>query len=544
MSAVHFTTFPSTMHTFSPLPQTLVFVLALACCLPLQAQDFYGKGVQEVRIELPYPNWDKKLDSLKSANPEARLLGSATINGVRFDSVGVRYKGNSSYFRSRKETFKKLPINVKLDYKIKTQKLKDGQSTVKLSNAFLDPSFIRDPLAYQLIRSYMPAPLCNFTKVYINNLFYGVYVNTESIDGNFLQKHFQTTTGFLVKCDPDNWKRVRSQSGCPKGENASLAYLNDSPGCYDAFYEVDDAASWKPLLNIIRVLNKTPDQVESVLDIDQTLWMHALNNVIVNLDSYTGSLSHNYYLWIDTTGVGHPLIWDLNMAFGGWRRNFSFEQMKDDELIQFSPLAEFDNPKRPLISKLLRTPLYRKLYLAHMRTIVKEYLENGEWLKEGQAMMKEIDPLVKKDSLKLYSYEDFQQSMDKTMVSGPDNVIGIRQLMDKRTQFLLKHPAFAKKPPVISMVKHIADGDQLLVTAKLENGQNGWLFYRTQRMFAFTRVAMHDDGQDGDAAAADGIFSARLPKERITQYYVVGENADAAASYPERASYEFIKIEN
>lgn len=522
-----------------------LFLLPLFICRQtLLAQDFYGKEIQEVRIELSYPNWDKKLDSLKNANPEARLPGTAWINGVRFDSVGVRYKGNSSYFRSRKETFRKLPMNIKLDYKIKTQKLKNGHTTIKLSNAFLDPSFIRDPLAYAIIRNYMPAPLCNFTKVFLNNKFRGVYINTESIDEEFLQKHFETTSGFLVKCDPDNWKRVRSQSGCPKGENASLVYLNDSPGCYDAFYEVEDPASWKPLLRLIKVLNRAPEDIEKVLNVDQTLWMHALNNAIVNLDSYTGSLSHNYYLWFDSTGVAHPLIWDLNMAFGGWRRNFSFEQMKDEELVQYSPMAEFDNPKRPLISKLLRTPLYRKLYVAHYKTIVKDYLENGKWLTEAQAMLKEIDPWVKKDSLKLYTYEDFQQSIDKTMVSGPDRVIGLRELMEKRAQWLSKHAVFSKTPPAISEVKHSASGENTLITAKLDKADNGWLFYRKEKMFAFSRTAMNDKGENGDAKAGDGIFSALIPSEKVKHYYVAAENAEAAATWPERASHEFLKIQS
>ncbi|MFZ4477290.1 MAG: CotH kinase family protein, partial [Saprospiraceae bacterium] len=232
---------------------------ALLFILPtlLPAQDFYGTSIQEVKVDLPYKNWDVKLDSIKKINPEARLTGSAMVNGARFDSVGIRYKGNSSYFRTRNDTYKKLPVNIRLDYKIKSQKIKDTYSTIKLSNAFLDPSFIRDPLAYEVIRKYMPAPQCNFAKLYLNNKYYGLYINTESIDAAFIKKHFDTNAGFLVKCDPDNWKRVRSQSGCPKGENASLTYLNDNTGCYDAFYEVDNPAAWKPLLNLIKVLNKT-----------------------------------------------------------------------------------------------------------------------------------------------------------------------------------------------------------------------------------------------------------------------------------------------
>lgn len=518
-------------------------MIALANIADIQSQDFYGPGVHEVRVEIPHKNWDFKLDSMKKANGEARLTGTAWVNGMRFDSIGIRYKGNSSYFRTRNETYKKLPFNVKIDYKIKSQKMPGGHKSVKLSNAFLDPSFVRDPLAYEVFRKYMPAPMCNFTRMYVNNKFYGLYINTESIDENFLEKHFGTSTGYLIKCDPDNWKRVRSQSGCPKGENASLVYLNDNFGCYDAFYEVDDPGAWKYLLQLIKTLNKTPEKIETVLDVDQTLWMLAINNAIVNLDSYNGSLSHNYYLWTDTTGVCHPLIWDLNMAFGGWRRNFSFEEMKDEEIIQYSPLAEFDNNKRPLISKLLKNPLFRKIYLAHLRTITNDFLKSGKLLTRAQEMMREIDAWVKLDSLKLYSYADFQNSMDKTMKSGPDNVIGLRQLMDKRAQWLAKHPLLNKAQPVIADVKHLIEGAQVKITAKLSGATKGWLMYRRDKMFAFTRTAMFDDGTNGDAAAADGIFTAIVDAAAAKHYYIVAEGAEGAATLPERASFEFFKVE-
>jgi CotH kinase protein len=522
-------------------PSSLI-VLLFSCVSSIYAQDFYGSGIQEIRIDLPYRNWDVKLDSLKKANPDARLLGSISVNGVKFDSVGVRYKGNSSYFRSRNETSKKLPINVKLDFKNKSNKLKNSYTTIKLSNAFLDPAFIRDPLSYELIRNYMPAPMCNFSKVFLNNKLYGLYINTESIDLNFIQKHYGTTAGHLVKCDPDNWQRVRSQSGCPKGENASLAYLNDSPGCYDAFYEVDDPAAWKDLLMLIKILNKTPDKIETVLNVDQTLWMLALNNAMVNLDSYNGSLSHNYYLWFDSSHVAHPLIWDLNMSFGGWRRNFSFVEMKDDELIQYQPLAEIDNVKRPLISKLLKNPLYRKIYIAHLSTIVNDFLANGALMTRAQAMMKEIDPAVKQDTLKLYTYADFQQAMDKTMHDGPDNVIGLRQLMDKRTQYLQKHPLLNKVRPVIADAKHQVKGESLVFTAKLSNAKAGYVCYRNSKALAFKRLTMSDDGANGDATANDGIYTATLKATDATQYYYAVESEEAALTLPERASFEFFEV--
>ena len=107
-------------------------ILLFTCFSSIYAQDLYGSGIQEIRIDLPYRNWDVKLDSLKKANPDARLLGSISVNGVKFDSVGVRYKGNSSYFRSRNETSKKLPINVKLDFKNKSRN--NCKPTIKKKN--------------------------------------------------------------------------------------------------------------------------------------------------------------------------------------------------------------------------------------------------------------------------------------------------------------------------------------------------------------------------------------------------------------------------
>jgi spore coat protein CotH len=100
------------------------FLLFLLLSFGLRAQDFYGTGVQEVKIGLPYQRWDQQLDSLKKANPDARAHGLVWVNGLKLDSVGVRYKGNSSYFKTRKDTYKKLPLNIKLDYKKRNQQLK------------------------------------------------------------------------------------------------------------------------------------------------------------------------------------------------------------------------------------------------------------------------------------------------------------------------------------------------------------------------------------------------------------------------------------
>lgn len=507
---------------------TLLFFLY---AVSLFSQSFYRAGIQEIRLEIPAKDWDTQLDMLKNNDPDARMAATAFVNGVRFDSVGVRYKGNSSYFRTRKETYKKLPFNIKLNHRIKSQYLEGTYTNLKLSNGFLDPSFVRDPLAYEVVRQYMPAPECNFTRLYINGAFWGLYINAESIDGKFLKKHFKSNDGCLVKCDPDDWKKTRSADGCAKGANASLVYLGDNPACYFAFYEVDEEYGWPLLMRLIKTLNQKPEEIESVLDVDQTLWMLALNNVLVNLDSYNGSLSHNYYVCFDSTGVAHPLIWDLNLAFGGWRRDQNFRKMSDEELIRFHPLADISNPQRPLISQLLKNPLYRKIYLAHYRTIVREQLETGVILQRAEVLQREIDPWVQKDSLKLYPYEAFKSSMTNTWTAGPDQVIGIRQLMEPRTKWLKSLDVLQATGPVIGEPTLVAVDSSVTVRVTVGEARSVWLCYRSAPAFSFKRLQMN--AEDG------ALYTATLPAGSIRHYYLLAEGADAATTLPEKASFAY-----
>ncbi|HRG69554.1 MAG TPA: CotH kinase family protein, partial [Saprospiraceae bacterium] len=160
--------------------------------IKLGSQSLYDPDqLQEIKIYFPYANWDQKLDSLRAADSDARLLATSVIlNGISFDSVGIRYKGNSSYNPSRP----KNPFNIKLDYIVSDQKY-EGYNTLKLSSGFMDPSFLREVLGYQIARQYLPAPKANFINVYVNDVLLGLYTNVEDVDNVFLSNHFYSTDG-------------------------------------------------------------------------------------------------------------------------------------------------------------------------------------------------------------------------------------------------------------------------------------------------------------------------------------------------------------
>lgn len=57
--------------------------------------------INTLELKIEQSDWDSQLDKLVSNGKEERLLATAYVNGIEYDSVGVRYKGNSSYNSNR-----------------------------------------------------------------------------------------------------------------------------------------------------------------------------------------------------------------------------------------------------------------------------------------------------------------------------------------------------------------------------------------------------------------------------------------------------------
>ncbi|MCP3928568.1 MAG: hypothetical protein GY705_05640 [Bacteroidetes bacterium] len=509
-----------------------------------QSQDFYSiENVGEVRIHFEEENWEHLLDSLKAIGTEKRLWADVKVNDKRYKKTGVRYKGNSSYYSVLDQEKKKLPFNIKLDFKKRKQNLPGGFTTIKLSNVFRDPSFLREVLAYEIASNYMPSPKANFVKLYINDEYFGLYNSTESVDDKFLDKYYGQHEGVFVKCDPD-WNAL-DLTDCPKGDKASLMYLGADSSCYFGFYEMKSQYGWKELIGLTKVLNETPEKIESILDIDQTLWMLAFNNIIVNLDSYTGRLCHNYYMYQDTSGVFHPVIWDMNLAFGGFLYSGIGDRLKFEEMQTLSPFVHYKekNNKRPLITNLLSNPLYRKVYVAHYKTIYQDYFANSRLRNRAKELHDFIESHVKEDSVKLYSFLSFKQNLYSSVTAGKTNTIGLYELLDERKKYLAKHPLLKRDGPEISNVIHLSyEGELLTVNATIKNTKKTWLCYRYAPFENFKRIEMFDDGGHNDEVVGDDVWGAMIKNEKGIQYYIIAEGEKAATLYPEKASFESVEV--
>ena len=119
-------------------------LLLLLITFNLSAQDFYDLNtIQTIKIEFEQSNWDALLDAEKAGNENYILAKSVTINSETFDSIGVKYKGNSTYQANQT----KNPFHIELDtYKDHNYQ---GYQDIKLSNIAKDPSFLREVLSSQ-----------------------------------------------------------------------------------------------------------------------------------------------------------------------------------------------------------------------------------------------------------------------------------------------------------------------------------------------------------------------------------------------------------
>ena len=121
------------------------------------SQDLYDINViRTINLDFYDENWEYILDTMIMNNNEGRIFADMSVDGVLYDSVGVRYKGNSSYHPNHP----KNPFNIKIDY-IKEQDLY-GYTTLKLSNMFKDPTCVREVLSYEIAGNYFPVSKANY----------------------------------------------------------------------------------------------------------------------------------------------------------------------------------------------------------------------------------------------------------------------------------------------------------------------------------------------------------------------------------------------
>ena len=309
----------------------LLFTLLSSTILAQNSGDemFDISVLHEVRIDFEDADFFNIMVSNYDQTPEGGsvpyLMGSVTIDGTPVDSVGVRFKGFTSYFADIKK-----PIKIDFNEFVPGRRY-DGLRKLNLNNATGDPSMQRDVICYHILREMgVKAPRASYSRVYLNDEYWGIYQSIEQVDKEFIQNNFTNDDGNLFK---------------NKGWN-HFEWLGQNDINYHPPYEIKtnkDNQDWSGFVNLMDVINNAPDdqlikQFKKIFNIDLFLKTLAVDVTTNNWDSY---LEHgrNWYMYEDlVSNIFHWIPWDYNFSLG----SFSFGPIDEDCFI-FSEYIAWTN---------------------------------------------------------------------------------------------------------------------------------------------------------------------------------------------------------
>jgi hypothetical protein len=399
----------------------LVFFFLFLQHLPANAQTgtavFQLDSIITIRMYFPHAAWK---DTLAANYASERKVPCTFIAfGDTLDSVGVRYKGSSSYGLAPGS---KKSLKLDFDEFISGQDF-DDLEILNLNNSFRDPTLMREVLTYQYLNEQeITASRAAFANVYINDEYRGLYVSVEEPDKDeFLDAHFGDAGGNLYKGDPYGF----------------LQWLGTDTNLYRARYEKhtnEEEDDWSDLMDFTHQLNTItvddlPDSLEPMLDIPELMHFFAVNTLFVNLDSYQG-IGHNYYFYHRADGRFEMFPWDLNESLGNTGLGMTASALKNLNIFYlYTPAA------RPLFQRLWQTQCTKDMVLNHLWNYLR-----GPW--SIAAMNTKIDALydliqasVYADTCKPYSTSQFETNIDNdiSLTDPASTSLGLRSFVSART---------------------------------------------------------------------------------------------------------------
>ncbi len=190
-------------------------------------------------------------------------------------------------------------------------------------------------------------------------------------------------------------------------DDVKLKYTDDSPDSYGSIFDnaktdVTNADKAR-LIASLKSLGEM-ENLESVVNIDEVLRYFVVHNYVVNGDSYTGSMIHNYYLY-EKDGQLSMIPWDYNLAFGGFQGGSASGSVND---AIDAPLSVSGDGDRPMADWLVQGGEYTELYHAYF----EEFLDTVDATEIINAAYPLIASYVERDPTKFCTYEEFEKGVE------------------------------------------------------------------------------------------------------------------------------------
>ncbi|MBX3375486.1 MAG: CotH kinase family protein [Phycisphaeraceae bacterium] len=494
-------------------------------------QDLYDPTVlRTFAFQFHDPNWMTLLRN--NYVSQTNILADLTVDGITYNSVGVRIRGNTSY-TALPAGSEKFSLNVDVDFVNPNQSIQ-GYSSLNLNNGWRDPTFCREAMYNTYVSQFIPNPRANQVVVTLNGANWGVYVNVQQFNKKMLSTHFADTNGLRIKC-----------ANNPNGPG--LTYNGTNPAGYSGYEIKDDGGLADPWGALIAVCNAVTNgnlanwstTIDPLFAVDPSTWSVVLENYLTDDDSYINKGADFMTYRNPTDSRTFLLQTDANETF---------------TQTSWAITRNFTATNKPVLSRVLSVAENRQRYMAHYRT-VKQDMTWAYFGPKFTAMRNLIDAAVQADPKKLYSYTLFQNNFTQTVTmpySGlaGGSIIGLQQFVEQRATFLNSQAELVANGPTISSVTPSSTSpdpaNPVTITAVVApNGSplSGVdLYYRPSPTGTFQRVAMNNLGS-GNYSVVLPITAS--PGQRVS-YYVRAVSANTYLSqsfFPARTEWAPLKIE-
>ncbi len=191
-------------------------------------------------------------------------------------------------------------------------------------------------------------------------------------------------------------------------DDVLLKYIDDDIDSYPNIFsnaktDVSDSDK-KRLIAALKKLSSDENLTDSV-DVEKVIRYFVVHNFVLNFDSYTGSMIHNYYLY-EKDGQMQMIPWDYNLAFGGFQSMDSATTLINYPID--SPVSGGNAEDRPMIAWIFAKEEYTALYHSYFSEFISEWFENDNFEEMIDRVSSMISPYVEKDPTKFCTYEEFE----------------------------------------------------------------------------------------------------------------------------------------
>ena len=197
------------------------------------------------------------------------------------------------------------------------------------------------------------------------------------------------------------------QGGVMGAQDVLLVYTDDS---YSSYSNIFDNAKTGPtskdkdrLIASLKSLNAN-ENLENVVNTGQVIRYFVVHNFVLNFDSYTGSMIHNYYLY-EEDGRLSMLPWDYNLAFGGFQSMSSAESLVNYPID--TPISSGSIENRPMLAWIFENEAYTQLYHESFASFIASFFDSGYFTTLFDSTAALIAPYVERDPTKFCTYQEF-----------------------------------------------------------------------------------------------------------------------------------------